>query len=75
LLVEAQVVPRPSRRTSYLAFDVFLAPVTQGRAVNPKILSNQKEQMAYLFDLTLIALTGSSQNCYNELALLHITYS
>ena len=36
--------------------------------------------MAYLvLDLTLIALTGPSQNCYNELALLHnnsfITYS
>ena len=35
--------------------------------------------MAYLLDLTLIALTGQSQNCYNGLALLHnnlfITYS
>jgi len=34
--------------------------------------------MAYLFDLTLITLTGLSQNCYNELTLLHndlfITY-
>jgi len=27
--------------------------------------------MAYLFDLTLIALTAPSQNCYNEPVLLH----
>jgi hypothetical protein len=43
----------------------------QSRAVKPKILSNQKEQMAYLFELTSTVLTGPSRNCYNEPVLLH----
>src|SRR5262245_29638303 len=84
LFPHAPRVPRgsfaQSRTRVSLTFDVFLEPVAQRRPVKPKILSNQKEQMAYLvLDLTLIALTGPSQNCYNELALLHknlsITYS
>jgi hypothetical protein len=60
--------------------NLFLADASRGkglndssksRSVKPKILSNQKEQMAYLFDLTSITLTGPSRNCYNDLVLLH----